>query len=422
MPGMDGLDTARRVRELGLQPPPHLLMATAHGREEVLVGAERAGIEDVLLKPLNPSLLFDAVIRSLGGVGSAQGFARLPAGETVPDFSGQRVLLVEDNELNREVACGLLQESGLQIDQAEHGQIALDLLRAAADGHYALVLMDMQMPVLDGLATTAVLRSEPRFSELPIVAMTANAMPADRERCLAAGMTDHLGKPIEPAELWTTLSRWLHVRETVQPLAAPTVLPNWQLPGVDLASGMRRVLGKPELYRRLLDKFASGQADVVERLRAALIEGEQESAEREAHSLKGLAGNLGAVDLAAQAAAVESAIKDACHEELGVLLAELERSLAPLIAAILALQEPGERALVDGAQLRPLCLQLQQLFLDDDPRAGKVFDEQAELLRSAFNEEYGQLAAAVHGFDFERAHALLCQGAWQQGIALKGEG
>ncbi|MBD9417357.1 response regulator [Pseudomonas sp. PDM16] len=418
MPGMDGLETARRVRELGLQPPPHLLMATAHGREEVLVGAERAGIEDVLLKPLNPSLLFDAVIRSLGGVGSAQGFARLPVGETVPDFSGQRVLLVEDNELNREVACGLLQESGLQIDQAEHGQIALDLLRAAADGHYALVLMDMQMPVLDGLATTAVLRSEPRFTELPIVAMTANAMPADRDRCLAAGMNDHLGKPIEPAELWATLSRWLQVREAVQTLASPVVLPNWPLPGVDLASGMRRVLGKPELYLRLLDKFASGQADVVERLRAALIAGEQESAEREAHSLKGLAGNLGAVDLATQAAAVESAIKDARHDELGALLAELERTLAPLVEAIQALQTPGPQVVVDDEQLRPLCLQLQQLFLEDDPRAGKVFEEQAELLRSTFNEGYSQLAAAVHGFDFERAGELLRQAASRHGISL----
>ncbi|MDP3815275.1 response regulator, partial [Pseudomonas sp.] len=207
MPGMDGIETARRVRELALQPPPHLLMVTAHGREEVWLGAHKAGVEDVLLKPLNPSLLFDALLRSLGGAGGGAGHEPLSPGEQVPSFDGQRVLLVEDSELNREVACGLLQESGLQIDEAEHGGIALERLRAHADGYYALVLMDMQMPVLDGIATTEALRREARFAALPIVAMTANAMPADRERCLAAGMNDHLGKPIEPDELWATLQR-----------------------------------------------------------------------------------------------------------------------------------------------------------------------------------------------------------------------
>ncbi|PYC27424.1 histidine kinase [Aquipseudomonas alcaligenes] len=418
MPGMDGLETACKLRELHLQPPPHLLMATAYGREEVLAGAQRVGIEEVLLKPLNPSLLFDAVIRSLGGEGAAEGFARLPVGERVPDFAGQRVLLVEDNELNREVACGLLQESGLLIDQAEHGQIALDLLRANPDGYYALVLMDMQMPVLDGIATTEALRREPRFASLPIVAMTANAMPADRERCLAAGMNDHLGKPIEPAELWTTLGRWLVARAEPQAQVAQATAPDWVLPGVDVASGLRRVLGKPELYRRLLDKFAASQAEFAPRLRQLLAAGEQEGAEREAHSLKGLAGNLGAGDLAAQAAALESAIKDARHDELGALLGELERSLAELLAAIRALPVAQAMAEVDPQQLLPVCQQLLRLFGDDDPRAGKVFDEQAELLRSAFNDAYAPLAAAVHGFDFERARTLLRQAAQQQGLGL----
>ncbi|MDD0841741.1 response regulator [Pseudomonas sp. Gutcm_11s] len=416
MPVMDGLECAQRIRALNLEPPPHLLMATAYSREEVLQGAERVGIEEVLLKPLNPSLLFDAVIRSLGGDAGAQGLARLPVGEVVPDFSGQRVLLVEDNELNREVACGLLQESGLQIDEAVHGQIALDLLHAHPDGHYALVLMDMQMPVLDGIATTEALRREPRFAALPIVAMTANAMPADRERCLAAGMNDHLSKPIEPSELWSTLGRWLQARGEVVDGAARQPLPEWSLPGVDLASGLRRVLGKPDLYRRLLDKFALSQADFTSRLRAALAAGEQESAEREAHSLKGLAGNLGAVDLATQAAAVESAIKDARHDELETLLAELEASLSGLIEAIAALAPMAVPATVDEAQLQPLCRQLMHLFDDDDPRAGKIFEEHADLLRSAFNEEYAMLAAAVHGFDFERAQALLRQAAQRQGI------
>ncbi len=411
MPGMDGLETARRVRELGLQPPPHLLMVTAYGREEVMLGAERAGIEDVLLKPLNPSLLFDAVIRSLGGEGEAQGFARLPVSEAVPDFSGQRVLLVEGNELNREVACGLLQESGLQIDQAEHGQVALDLLRAHPDGHYALVLMGMQMPVLDGIATTEVLRREPRFVALPIVAMTANAMPADRERCLAAGMNDHLGKPIEPAELWNTLRRWLQARAAAPGSAPPQGLPDWQLPGVDLASGLRRVLGKPELYRRLLDKFAASQADFASRLRAALAAGELQGAEREAHSLKGLAGNLGAVDLATQTAALESAIKDARHDELAAQLQELEQCLAALLAAIAALQQAVPANPVDSQQLQPLCH--DEALAQIGAASATCFDPSVVLAYigaadsfAAIAGEYADDAASIH-CELQRLEASL---------------
>ncbi|MWV12011.1 response regulator [Pseudomonas sp. R-28-1W-6] len=425
MPAMDGLETARRLLELGLQPAPHLLMVTAHGREEVLLGAQRAGIEDVLLKPLNPSLLFDAVIRSLGGEAPTSGGGRLPVGAQVPNFAGQRVLLVEDNELNREVACGLLQESGLAIDQAEHGGIALELLRGAADGHYALVLMDMQMPVLDGLACTAAIRGEARFAALPIVAMTANAMPADRARCLAAGMNDHLGKPIDPDQLWATLRRWLPEgaaapQSTPESASEPAAAITLQLPGVDVASGLRRVLGQPAAYLRLLGRFAASQADFPARLRAALAAGASADAERLAHSLKGLAGSLGATVLAARAAALERALGEGRQAEVDGLLAELEGSLAELVAAILAQQPaaPAAAVAVDPGQLLALCRQLQRLFDADDPRAGKVFDEHAELLRSAFNEDYGALATAVRGFDFEQALALLRDGARQRQLML----
>ena len=421
MPGMDGIETLRRVRALNLQPPPHLLMVTAHCREEVLLGAEKLGVEDVLLKPLNPSLLFDALIRSLAGQTPAQGVASLPVGEQVPRFNALRVLLVEDNELNREVACGLLEESGLQIDQAEHGGIALELLQRHAEDYYALVLMDMQMPVLDGIATTEAIRREPRLAELPIVAMTANAMPADRERCLAAGMNDHLGKPIDPNQLWRTLQRWLPMQEqALQPARLEEALPDWSLPGVDIASGLRRVLGKRELYQRLLGKFAASQGDFAAQVRTALAAQQLESAERLAHSLKGLAGNLGATDLAAQAAMLESAIKDARHDELASLLAEVQRSLDALLAAINA-QFPAESlggVAVDTEQLQVLCRQLQRLFSEDDPRAGKCFDEHAELLRSAFASDYAALAAAVRSFDFEQALVLLQAATAQRQLPL----
>jgi two-component system, sensor histidine kinase and response regulator len=254
--------------------------------------------------------------------------------------------------------------------------------------------------------------------------MTANAMPADRERCLAAGMNDHLGKPIDPGELWHTLGRWLSASTAPSSAAGGALgepLPAWQLPGVDVASGLRRVLGKRELYQRLLGKFAASQKDFPAQLRAALAAGESETAGRLAHSLKGLAGNLGAMDLAAQAATLESAVKDAPHAELETVLGELEQSLLALVAAIETLCPPvaTEAAMpVDETQLLALCRQLQRLFADDDPRAGKVFEQQAELLRSAFNSEYVALVAAVRGYDFEQALSLLRQAAGRRQLML----
>jgi two-component system sensor histidine kinase/response regulator len=425
MPDMDGIETARQLQGLELQAQPRMLMVTAHGREEVLHEARQVGVDDVLLKPLNPSVLLDAVVSTLANRGNGLVPALEPAvaNNGLPNLAGKRVLLVEDNELNREVACGLLEESGLQIEQAEHGAQAVEMLLAKDAGYFDLVLMDMQMPVLDGLATTRRLRAEPQFAHLPIVAMTANAMPADRERCLEAGMDDHLGKPLDPDQLWRTLAHWLRVDAGMvsEPVGAAP-LPAWELPGVDLASGLRRVLGKPELYQRLLRKFAASQKNFSAQLQVALNQGEGEAAERLAHSLKGLAGNLGAVDLQTQAALLETALKDSrAGDELVPLISEVNQSLQALLQAIEQLwptpdDEPP--AAVDPAQLEAVCQQLAGLFAHDDPRAGKVFEAQAGLLRSAFDGDYPPLAEAVRCYDFEQALMLLRQTSEQRGLSL----
>jgi len=424
MPDMDGIETARRMQALPLHSQPRLLMVTAHGREEVLDAARQAGVDEVLLKPLNASQLLDTVVNTLAGRPGLLA-AQRPEGVTaLPDFSGKRVLLVEDNELNREVACGLLEESGLQIEQAEHGGRAVELLQAQPDGHFDLVLMDMQMPVLDGLAATRQLRAESRFAQLPIIAMTANAMPVDRERCLEAGMDDHLGKPLDPEQLWRTLARWLRVELPDAPdeAASEPALPAWNLPGVDLANGLRRVLGRTELYQRLLLKFAAGQKDFTERLRQALHQGEEETAERLTHSLKGLAGNLGAVDLQTQVALLESALKDVLvGDELNGLIEAVAQSVRALVQAIEA-QWPGEVAAttepVDSQTLAAVCQELAGLFAHDDPRAGRVFEAQAGLLRNAFDGDYPPLAEAVRCYDFEQALTLLRQTSEQRGLSL----
>ncbi|MRR52337.1 MAG: PAS domain-containing sensor histidine kinase, partial [Rhodocyclaceae bacterium] len=216
MPDLDGIDTAKAIRGLGLTPAPHQVMVTAYGREEVLAQAEAAGIEDVLIKPVSASILFDTAMRVLGGQRperrEAGGHDTSAMAARLGTIRGARVLLVEDNELNQEVATELLQDAGFQVDLADNGQIAVDKVGVAAPDHYDIVLMDMQMPVMDGVAATFEIRKQERFAALPVVAMTANAMQQDRERCLAAGMNDFLTKPIEPDDLWAALLKWVKPR------------------------------------------------------------------------------------------------------------------------------------------------------------------------------------------------------------------
>ncbi len=276
--------------------------------------------------------------------------ARAEAARQGEAVRGARILVVEDNDINQRVAEEILQDAGFVVDIAENGQEGLAMARG---GGYDLVLMDMQMPVMDGLTATQEIRKLPELAGLPIVATTANAMQRDRDRCLAAGMNDFIAKPIDPDELARVLLRWLKPREhgpsagsgraedapqTVRPepvegLAPPANgLPH--VPGLDTALGLRRVLGKKQLYLTLLQRYAQGQHDCAGQVRAALDAGDVATAERLAHTAKGLAGNIGAEPLAADAAALEHALR----EQLAA--AEVDRHLEVFARSL--------RSLIDG--------------------------------------------------------------------------
>jgi len=219
MPKLDGIETCKRLLALS-NVPPHLVMVTAYGREEVLKKAEETGIENVLVKPVTSSTLFDTTLSVL----SAESETRDDAG-TTPSLDtvrtrGTRVLLVEDNEINQEVAIGQLEDAEIAVDLAENGEIAV---RMVQNKDYDLVLMDMQMPVMDGIEATRTIRTHPRFDSLPIMAMTANALAADRERCLEAGMNDHIAKPIDPEQLFRVLLHWTADRVKEKSLEASLV-------------------------------------------------------------------------------------------------------------------------------------------------------------------------------------------------------
>jgi two-component system sensor histidine kinase/response regulator len=226
MPGMDGIATARRIKSLGLERAPLLFMITAYAREEMRQEALAAGIENVLIKPVNPSLLFDSTMSVMGAAPVTGRLVRstpAPAVQPLAGLRGRRILLVEDNDINQQVARELLEDAGLVVEVAGNGEVALRMVQAAP---YDLVFMDMQMPVMDGLAATRAMRQIERLADLPIVAMTANAMEKDHQRCMAAGMNDSVIKPIDPDRLWSVLKRWLPPESmAVEAAAEPAVPP-----------------------------------------------------------------------------------------------------------------------------------------------------------------------------------------------------
>lgn len=208
MPGIDGIEFARRLRgEEGV--PPMALMLTAFERDEAVGPAREAGIREMLVKPVMPSTLFDTVMRLIGNGARSVRPARPDSRELLREkagLRGVRALVVEDNEVNQVVAREFLKALGLVVDIAPDGAVALEMVQRKP---YDVVLMDMQMPVMDGLTATAEIRKLPGMDALPILAMTANAMAGDRERCLAAGMNDHVAKPIDPRVLADKLQQWV---------------------------------------------------------------------------------------------------------------------------------------------------------------------------------------------------------------------
>ena len=521
MPGMNGIETAAGIHALALDIPPRMMMVTAYGREEVMQQARSAGIEDLLVKPVNASVLLNTLIRLLGGVADDSLLPRASAAPSTLDalatIHGARVLLAEDNELNQQVAAELLADAGMVVDIANNGMEAVAMAQRAP---YDIVLMDMQMPEMDGVEATRALRAIASLDALPVVAMTANAMQADRDLCMQAGMVDFVTKPIEPDDLWRALLRWIPARHAARqeaatiagagagnaagvwpaadghgaaaagpgaslavghagpaggqggaaagtgagsagrhgaaaagtgtgagpaggrgnaaagtgsgPAAGPGVGPAvgpgvgsadddfpQSIPGLDMVAGLRRVLGKQPRYISMLRGFVSNQADAGRQIAALIKAGDRAGAERGAHTLKGLAGNIGAGALQFLAGELEHALTPAAVGDTGPAalsaklspqLAQLQAALAQQVAAITA-SLPAEAALavveIDPKQRDAVVRELAALLADDDARAERVLIEHGALLSAAFPQHYRKLEQAVSDFDMEQALAIL---------------
>ncbi|MDJ0666881.1 MAG: transporter substrate-binding domain-containing protein [Desulfobacterales bacterium] len=363
MPGMDGIETARKIRaQFAGSAMPRIILVTAYGRQEIMQQAEAAGLEGFLIKPINPSVMLNTIMDVFGKDAVREPGDSAERGEPVDalrQIKGSRILLVEDNEINQQVATEILTNAGLQVALAVNGQEAVDMVQAH---DYDVVLMDIQMPVMDGYAAAREIRNpirqrdggqESDIQNIPIIAMTAHAMAGDREKALACGMNDHVTKPIDTRDLFTTLAKWIQPVAAQEPDSGSTTsraaapqpvadsprlvsdddgLPQ-DLPGFDLAAGLARLQGNRRLYRKLLLDFSAGYDSIGAEIQKALATGDIDQVHSLVHNIKGLAGNLAATRLHSAATEMDGQVKQVMvgnHIDAD----QLEPSLEKLKAAI----------------------------------------------------------------------------------------
>ena len=430
MPGIDGIETARRIRRKGapLGTVPAILMVTAYSQDKVADAASSAGIGHLLTKPVSESTLHDAIVEALlGDETSACRRYRHSAQQQRRDFGalrGARVLLVDDSPLNREVAIEFLRGAGLAIDEATNGREAVEKVLS---GDYQLVLMDIQMPQMDGITATQTIRADARFRDLPIVAMTAHAMAGDRERSLAAGMNDHLTKPIDPDALLAALEHWIP-GNALQ--ALPQACPNMPIGGpasparfleldaIDTAVGLCNHLNREDFYLRILRIYRRDFGTAGKRMGEMIAQGELAEARRLAHTIKSVAATIGAATLANHARELEATLAEGrTAPALVERFADAANRVALALDSLPA-EELDSTPAAGVDSLIPLLARVETLLQADDAAAEEAFRDLRHALGApALAEQLGAIGDLIEDVEYEQALKLLAEFRRQ----LKGE-
>ena len=422
MPEMDGLQASRHIKsDETLANRPHIVLVTAFGREEVREEAERLKLDGFLVKPVTKSMIVDTLVNVFGDASKETAAAVENAQAAI--LRGARILLAEDNDINQQIAVELLEGAGATVKIANNGREVVEIL---TDGPqpppFDAVLMDLQMPEMDGYQATTKLRTDARFTTLPIIAMTAHATIEERQRCIAAGMNDHISKPIDPGNLFETVSRFYKSKAvaSAQPEAVASPqdngLPN--IENLDTRDGLARVAGNQKLYVKILRQFAEQQGPAVRQITDALSRGDAALAERVAHTLKGVAGNIGAKSVQTASGDLEKLIRErAGAEQIKAGAGKVSALLDPLVARLqivlnaASLQHAAQPVTaVDPVQIREAAAELKKLLAESDPGAADFIETNQAALRPLFKDgAWAQFEKTVQNYSFAEAQAQLEQ-------------
>jgi PAS domain S-box-containing protein len=421
MPDMNGFETIEKLQALSSDHTPVFVIVTAYG--DLLPGdVNQSGVKKILEKPVTPSILHDSLLQVLGGeITQRNAMEVTHAEQEMTLYRGARILLVEDNLINQDVAFQLLSAVGMQVELAENGQVAVEMVNLH---RYDLILMDVQMPVMDGLQATKAIRRLPEGKEVPILAMTANAFGEDRERCLAVGMNAHVAKPVEPECLYAALAQFLPKRQGGSALPNPVYTANKpaafdddqreqisklrSIEGLFVEQGLKSLRYDLDYYLRLLQQFVDHHREDAVTIQQALTDGDRQKARHYAHALKGTSATLGLVRVSEFARTLEFAIRDGQSADqlapkAGVLTTELEHLCSTLEPALPDEQAVVARVAVDDAQVDAVLFHIEQLLSVDSAEANDVYEDAQGLLTQALGEELKPLGSSIMAFDYKGA-------------------
>ena len=416
---MNGIDFTKALKELIGSSAPPCILVTAYASDELIHDSSIEGIEHVIPKPVNASLLFETILSIFNLFTTESSVNSYEAGNKNKDIAalkGVRILLAEDNLLNQQIATEILGDEGLVIDVANNGQEAVDMVNKKA---YAMVLMDMQMPIMDGLEATRTIRKNFSNDDLPVLAMTANASDADRQKCLASGMDAHITKPIDPDLLFTEIAKWIKPNNTppiTNKTLAITTKETQTIPeikGVDTNLGLKVAAGKVSLYIKMLKTFSTDQVNAVENIKKAIEKNDFATGQLIAHTLKGTCGSIGATELQNKAEILESHLKEKMsHAKIVELLDVIQPRLLLVIGSIQELlpnkEKTNETTALNEEEVKSLILHLSELLASDDTEANELLEKNSSMLQHYIGvDAFNKISDALESFDFELGLKIL---------------